>query len=184
MALSLRDYISGLVSHYGKEDELPKFKKKGQFSNYGSDNPLQDAGTSMPTNGMYGASITPTEYGMQSDLTNSVTPSIPYGGSATGVAQSFVSPVIGQGSPSVPIAPETKEYDPYESMARLKMAQSVGDSFQVDTPTPTPNAIEQPSIQQQIATPRGEGTTISPILGKQSLTELERMKMAQALRGY
>tara|TARA_R110000751_G_scaffold52894_1_gene114923 strand:+ start:608 stop:973 length:366 start_codon:yes stop_codon:yes gene_type:complete len=82
------------------------------------------------------------------------------------------------------IAPTEKKYDPYESMARLKMAQSVGDSFQADTPTPAPNAIEQPSIQQQMATPRGEGTTISPILGKQSLTELERMKMAQALRGY
>ena len=72
----------------------------------------------------------------------------------------------------------------YDSMAKLKMAQSVGDAFQYDTPTPTPNAIEQPSVQQQMLTDRGEGTTISPILGRESLTELERMKMAQALRGY
>ena len=66
--------------------------------------------------------------------------------------------------------------------SKLKFGEDVIDTFNPDIPERQQTVIEEPMNPMPME--RGEGVTISPLFGKQSLQELERQKLVQALRGY
>ena len=77
------------------------------------------------------------------------------------------------------IAPEDKSnFDP----SKLKFGEDVINTFNHDIPERQQTVIEEPMNPMPME--RGQGVTISPLFGKQSLQELERQKLVQALRGY
>ena len=73
---------------------------------------------------------------------------------------------------------EPSKFDP----SKLKFGEDVIDTFNPDIPERQQTIIEEPMNPMPME--RGEGVTISPLFGKQSLQELERQKLVQALRGY
>jgi len=73
---------------------------------------------------------------------------------------------------------EPTRFDP----SKLKFNQDVIDTFNPDIPERQQTIIEETINPMPME--RGEGVTVSPLFGKQSLRELERQKLVQALRGY
>jgi len=89
----------------------------------------------------------------------------------------------GSGAEQIPTGFDNEYVEPTEfDLSELKFNQDVIDTFNPDIPERQQTIIEEPMNPMPME--RGGGVTISPLFGKQSLQELERQRLAQALRGY
>ena len=89
----------------------------------------------------------------------------------------------GSGAEQIPTGFDNEYVEPTEfDFSKLKFGEDVIDTFNPDIPERQQTVIEEPMNPMPME--RGQGVTISPLFGKQSLQELERQKLVQALRGY
>lgn len=106
-----------------------------------------------------------------------------HGDFVTGLGLDNMQMRSGSGAEQIPTGLDNEYVEPTEfDPSKLKFNQDVIDTFNPDIPERQQTIIEEPMNPMPME--RGEGVTISPLFGKQSLQELERQRLAQALRGY
>ena len=106
-----------------------------------------------------------------------------HGDFVTGLGLDNMQMRSGSGAEQIPTGLDNEYVEPTEfDPSKLKFNQAVIDTFNPDIPERQQTIIEEPMNPMPME--RGQGVTISPLFGKQSLQELERQKLVQALRGY
>ena len=98
-------------------------------------------------------------------------------GHGTGLGLDNMQVRGGSGAEQIPTGFDNEYVEPTEfDPSKLKFGEDVIDTFNPDIPERQQTVIEEPMNPMPME--RGEGVTISPLFGKQSLQELERQRLA------